>query len=71
MIDSNKDEKIEGYKFKTYYLPKGIFKNCNVILNIKVSYAQPITRNKKWYVEIRKITTGQCKDYTKGCFLDW
>ena len=54
-----------------YYLPKGIIKNYNVIINGKNFYDQPIDSNIKRYEEIRKLTTRQGEDYTAGCLLDY
>ena len=34
-------------------------------------YDQPVDHDIKQYKEIRKLTTGQGKDYTTGCFLDY
>ena len=39
-----------------------------MIINRKDFYDQTINSNIKKYEEIRKITTGQGKDYTTGCF---
>ena len=33
----------------------------------KKFYDQAIDSDIKWYKEIRKLTTGQDKDYTTGC----
>ena len=54
-----------------HYLPKGVIKNCNIIINERKFYDQPIDSNIKQYVEIRKLTTGQGQDYTSGCLLDY
>ena len=67
---SNKDNNTKRYKAQRYYLPKGIFKNYNVIINEKNSYDQPIDSDIRRYEEIRKLTTGQGDDYTTGCLLD-
>ena len=41
-------------------------KNYNVYINGKNFYDQPIYCDIKLYEEIRKLTTGQVKDYTLG-----
>ena len=53
------------------YLPKGIIKNYNVIINGENFYDQPIDSDIKWYEEIRKVITGQGEDYTTGCLLEY
>ena len=35
LIYSNTDGKSKSYKSQRYYLPKGIIKNCNVIIDGK------------------------------------
>ena len=58
-------------KAKRYYVPKGIIKNCNVIINEKNFSGQPIDSGIKQYEDIRKLTTRQGQDYTTGCLLDY
>ena len=53
------------------YLPKGIIKNYNVIINGENFYDQPIDSDIKRYEEIRKVVTGQVEDYTTGCLLEY
>ena len=38
-----------------------------MIINGKIFYDQAIDSGRKWYEEIRKLTTGQGEDYTTGC----
>ena len=35
------------------------------------TFDQPINDTIKQYGEIKKISTGQCDDYTTGCLLDF
>ena len=67
---SNQDDNAKRFKTLTYYLPKAIIKNYNVIFNGKNFYDQPIDCDVKWYEEITKLTTGQGEDYTAGWLLD-
>ena len=53
------------------YLPKGIIKNYNVIINGENFYDQLIDSDIKRYEEIRKVVTGQVEDYTTGCLLEY
>ena len=48
---------------------KGIIDNYNNIINGKNFYDQTTDSNIIWYVEIRKLTTGQSENYTAGCLL--
>ena len=67
----NKDNDAKSDRTKKYYLPKGIIKNYNVIINGKNFYVQPIDSDIKRYEEIRKLITGQGEDYTTECLLDY
>ena len=71
MIYSNKNDNVKQYKANKYYLVNGIIKNHNVVINGKNFYDQPIDSDIKRYEEIRKLTTGQDKDYATGCLLDY
>ena len=67
---SNQDGNSKRYKARRYYLPIGVFKNCNVIINGNKFYDQPIDSDIKEYKEIRKLTIGQGENYTTGFLLD-
>ena len=43
----NQDNNSKRYKAKRYYLPKGIIKNYNIIVNKKNFYSQPIDSDMK------------------------
>ena len=58
----NRDSDVKQFKTRKYFLPKGIIKNYNVIIIGKNFYDQPIDSDKKWYKEIRKLTTEQGPD---------
>ena len=62
---------LKDLHLKRCYLPKGIIKNYNMIINGKDFYDQAIDSDIKRYEEIRKLTTGQGEDYTTGCSLDY
>ena len=55
----------------TYYLPKVEIKDCNVMIDGKNLFDQPINSMIKTYEIIRKIATGQGDVYTTGCLLDY
>ena len=71
LVYSNKDAGSKRFKTQKYYLPKGIIKNYNVIINGKNFFDQEIDSDIKRYEEIRKLTTGQSEDYTTVCILDY
>ena len=62
---------LNRFKTQRYYLPKGIIKNYNVIINGKKNYDQPIDSDIKRLEEIRKLQTGEGEDYTTKCLLDY
>ena len=55
----------------TYYLLKVEIKDCNVMIDVKKFFDQPINSIIKTYENIRKIATGQGDDYTTVCLLDY
>ena len=57
LVNSNQEGNIKRFKTQRYYLPKGIIDNCNLIINGKNVYDQPIDSNIKRYEDIRKLTT--------------
>ena len=56
---------------KKYFLPRGEIKNCNVLIDGRNFYDQPINDIIKQYDEVRKVSTGYGDDYTTGCLLDY
>ena len=71
LVYPNRNNDLKRSKPKTYYLPKLIIKNYNVIIYGKNFSDQPIDSDIKRYEEIRKLTTGLGEDYTTGCLLDY
>ena len=71
LVFLNAGNDAKRYSALNYYLPKGIIKNYNVIINEKNFYNQAIDYDIRRYEEKRKLTTGQGKDYTTGCLLDY
>ena len=59
LIYSNQDGNAKRYDAGSYYLPKGIIKNYNVIINRENFFDQRIDSEIKKYEEIRKLTAGQ------------
>ena len=71
LVYLNRNNDVKWFDARKYYLPKGIIKYYNVIINVKNFYDQASDSNIKQYDEIRKLTTGQGEDYTTGCLLDY
>ena len=57
--------------YSDYYLPKAEIKDCNVMIDGKNFFNQPINGSLKTYDNNREIATGQGNDYTTGCLLDY
>ena len=71
LVYLNRGNGVKWFKTRRHYLPKGINKSYNVIINGKNLYDQPIDSDIKPYQEIRKLTTGQGEDYTTGYLLNY
>ena len=67
----NQRDNVKRYNALRHYLPKGIFKNYNVIINENIFYGQSVDSDIKQCEEIRKLTTGQAEDYITGSLLDY
>ena len=68
-VDDAKRVKSDGHR--KYFLPRVNITNCNVLIDGRNFYDQPINDQIKKYDEIRKIATGKGDDYTTGCLLDY
>ena len=71
LVYLNRENGVKWFKTRRHYLPKGINKSYNVIINGKNLYDQPIDSDIKPHQEIRKLTTGQGEDYTTGYLLNY
>ena len=71
LVHSNEDDGSKRFNTRRYYLPKSLIKNYNAIIDGKNFYEQAIDTDTQRCEEIRKLTTGQCEDYTTGCLLDY
>ena len=56
---------------KNYFLPRVNITKCNVSIDGRNFYDQPIDDQIKKYNEIRKIAVGRGDNYTTGCMLDY
>ena len=53
------------------FLPRGNITNCNVLIDGRNFYDQPVNHLTKEYNETRKTATGQGDYYITGCLLDY
>ena len=67
----NGANKVERDSHRKYFLPRINITNCNVLIDDRNFYDQPINDQIKKYDKIRKIATGKGDDYTTGCLLDY
>ena len=67
----NGAKKVERNSHRKYFLPRVNITNCNVLIDGRNFYDQPINDIMKQYDEIRKTAAGQWDDYTTGCLLDY
>ena len=56
---------------KRHYLLNVEIKDCNVVIDQKNFFDQPVKNNKIRYKNIRNIVTGQGGIYVTGCLLDY
>ena len=61
------DNQVSVDSFKKCFLPRFKTENYNIEIDGRNFYDQPVNDSIKQYDEIRKISTGQCDDYTTGC----
>ena len=67
--EGNNQVSVDSYK--KYFFPRIKINNCNIEIDGRNFYDQPINDSIKQYDEIRKISTGKGDDYTTGCLLDF
>ena len=58
----NRANDVKQLKTRRYYIPEGIIKNYNFIINGENVYDQPIHSDMKRHEKIRKLPTGQGED---------
>ena len=51
------DDKVSVDSYKKYFLPRVKIENCNIEIDGKIFYDQPINDSIKQYDKIRKIST--------------
>ena len=65
------NDQVSVDSYKKYFLPRDKIDNCNIEIDERNFYDQPINNSIKQYDEVRKTSTGQGDDYTTGCLLDY
>ena len=65
------DNQVSIDSFRKYFLPRVKIENCNIEIDGRNFYDQPINESIKQYDKIRKTSKGQVDDYTTGCLLDF
>ena len=55
---NNTANRVQRYSHRKYFLPRVNITNCNVLIDGRNFYDQPINDQTKKYDEIRKIATG-------------
>ena len=56
--------------YRRFFLPRVKIENCNIEIDGRNFYDQPINDWIKQYDEVRKVSTGQGDDYTTDCLLE-
>ena len=56
---------------RRYFHPRIKIENYNIEIDGRNFYGQPINDLIKQYDEVKKVSTGQCDEYTTGCSLDF
>ena len=69
--DNNADQEAGVKDNKKYFLPRGKIKNCNVLIDGRNVYDQPINDIIKQYDEVRKVLTGYGDGYATVFLLDF
>ena len=56
---------------RRYFLPTVKIENCNIEIDQRNFYDQPVNDSIRQYDKVGKLSTGQGDDYTTGCLLDF
>ena len=67
---ANDDQPTRNERTK-YYLPRIDLKKCNVIIDGRNFYDDPIESDIEKYREFKKVMIGKGEDYTTGSLLDY
>ena len=67
----NRNNDVKWSELLRYYLPNRIIVNHNAVIDEKNFYHEASDSEIKLYEDIRKSRTGESKDYTTRCLLDY
>ena len=67
----NGNNKVERDSQRKYFLPRVNINNCNVLIDSRNFYVQPVNDQIKMYDKFRKTATGKGDDYKTGGLLDY
>ena len=65
--DRGGTNRVTADSYRRYFLLRVKIENCNIEIDGRKFYDQPINDLIKQYDEFRKASTGQRDDYTTGC----
>ena len=68
---NNGNDRVEINSHRKYFLPRVNLIKCNLLIDGRSFYDQPISDEIRKYDELRKITTEKGDDHTTGCLLDY
>ena len=69
--DRGGTNKVTADSHRRYFLPRVKIENCDIEIDGRNFYDQPINDLIKQYDKVRKVSTGQGDDYTTGCLLNF
>ena len=69
--DRGGTNRVTADSYRRYFLLRVKIENCNIEIDGRKFYDQPINDLIKQYDEFRKVSTEQRDDYTTGCLLDF
>ena len=69
-VSSFEDKRVRE-TYKQYFLPTVEIKDCNVVIDERNFFDQPVKNILRRYDNIRKITIDQGDDYTTGYLIDY
>ena len=69
LLFESKNERRTSHKM--YFLPTAEINGCNIMIDGRIFFDQPITSDIKTYENTRKNAIGQGDDYINGCLIDY
>ena len=69
--DADGANRVIADSHREYFLPRVKIENCNIKIDGRNFYDQPINDSITQYDEVRGVSAGQGDAYTTGCLLDF